>query len=346
MGVVAKKARVRTGVALTALGAVLCMGAWAARPSPAPDAATSRAATPRLAVGIHRETLVDPSRPTPPNGTAPGQPDRRFPVVVWYPAIGTPGSAARADATPDRHHGPFPLVVFVHGFTETPSAYADLLTRVAGAGYVVAAPALPLSNGDAPGGPSQADVASHPADVRFVFSQLLAQPTRHDVLHGLIAPGRVAVAGHSMGGAIAYSLGFEQCCRDPRVIAVLDFSQLPIALRPDNDPPQPFVTGTGTPVLFINGDHDEYFPPAIFTAAYVNASPPKYQITLSGASHKPPYQLRTDPHFRLVVASTIDFLDTTIGGHAGTARLGSRLSRELKSSANIGTLVYATPPGR
>ena len=320
--------RARPGVVVGALVAVLMTSAWAAGPSGASNAATKRPATARFGVGIHRETLVDPSRLTPRNGAAPGQPDRRFPTAVWYPARGTPGRAIRADAVPDTHHGPYPLVVFVHGFTETPSVYADLLARIAAAGYVVAAPALPLSNGDAPGGPSQTDVPSHPSDVRFVLTQLLAQTTQPDgALHGLIAADRVAVAGHSMGGAIAYSLGFESCCRDLRVLAVLDFSQLPIPLRPDDDPPQPFETGTGTPVLFINGDQDEYFPPAVFTAAYTNASVPKYEITLVGASHKPPYQRRGDPHFAVVAATTIDFLDATIGRHSDGARLASRLRR-------------------
>jgi pimeloyl-ACP methyl ester carboxylesterase len=297
-------------------------------------------------VGIHRETLVDPSRLTPANGTAPGQPDRRFPVAVWYPARGTPERAVRAEAAPDRRHGPYPLVVFVHGFTETPDVYADLLARVAAAGYIVAAPALPLSNGDAPGGPSQTDVPSHPEDVRFVLTQLLTQTTQpDDALHGLITADRIAVAGHSMGGSIAYSLGFESCCRDPRVLGVLDFSQLPIPLRPDDDPPQAFEAGTGTPVLFINGDRDEYFPPDVFTAAYTNASVPKYEITLVGASHKPPYQRRGDQHFAVVVATTIDFLDAVIGRHPDPARLASHLRRDIKSAHNIATLVFATQAG-
>jgi pimeloyl-ACP methyl ester carboxylesterase len=237
-------------------------------------------------------------------------------------------------------------MVFVHGLSETPNVYADLLARVAAAGYVVAAPALPLSNGDAAGGPSQADVASHAADVRFVLTQLLAQTTQaRDPLHGVIAPDRVAVAGHSMGGAIAYSLGFERCCRDPRVLAVLDFSQLPIALRPADDPPQSFEKGTSTPVLFISGDHDEYFPPEVLTAAYANASTPRYVITLLGASHKPPYQRSTDPHFAVVVVTTVDFLDATIGRRADAATLARRLSRDLKSAGNLATLAFATQPG-
>jgi fermentation-respiration switch protein FrsA (DUF1100 family) len=148
-----------------------------------------------------------------------------------------------------------------------------------------------------------------------------------------------------MGGAIAYSIGFERCCRDRRVRAVLDFSQLPIALRPADDPPQPFEIGTGTPVLFINGDHDEYFPLAVFTAAYTNASAPKYEITLVGASHKPPYQQLADPHSGVVAAATIDFLDATIGHHADTARLVDRLSRDLRSAGNIATLASSTPGG-
>jgi fermentation-respiration switch protein FrsA (DUF1100 family) len=117
-----------------------------------------------------------------------------------------------------------------------------------------------------------------------------------------------------MGGAIAYSLGFEYCCRDPRVGAVLDFSQPPIPLRAGDDPPQAFDAGTGTPVLFINGDQDEYTPPALFAAAYTTAS--------------------------VVVAATIAFLDATIGRQPART-LVDHLRRDVASTRNLATLVYA-----
>jgi fermentation-respiration switch protein FrsA (DUF1100 family) len=329
--------RGRLGVAACVVVAVVVVG------PPVRGIASLTVAASRFSVGVHHETLVDTSRSTPPNGAAPGATDRRFPTTIWYPARGDPKRTPRAEAEPDRSHGPYPLVAFLHGFTETPSVYGGLLARWAAAGYIVAAPALPLSNGDAPGGPSQADVPAHPADVGFVLTQLLTDQTSpHDLLHGLLAPDRIAVAGHSMGGAIAYSLGFERCCRDPRVRAVLDFSQLPIPLRPDDDGPQAFEAETGVPVLLINGDHDEYFPPDVFNAGYTNASPPKYDITLVGATHKPPYQQPRDAHFPIVAATSIDFLNNTLDNHPDMARLAERLKRDAHSTRRLATFQAAT----
>ena len=48
--------------------------------------------------------------------------------------------------------GPYPLVVFGHGFAATPGLYAPLLDAWAKAGYVVAAPLFPAENANAPGG--------------------------------------------------------------------------------------------------------------------------------------------------------------------------------------------------
>ena len=55
-------------------------------------------------------------------------------------------------AAPARAPGPFPLVIFGHGFAVTPGPYASLLEAWARAGYVVAAPIFPLGNANAPGG--------------------------------------------------------------------------------------------------------------------------------------------------------------------------------------------------
>ena len=111
-----------------------------------------------MAVGIHTDTYVDTSRSTPANGGTPGAPTRTMTTTIWYPAQGppgAPGAAPTVDAPRDGGHGPYPVVVFAHGFAVTPRTYAALLSRWASAGYVVVAPALPLLSGDAAGGASR-----------------------------------------------------------------------------------------------------------------------------------------------------------------------------------------------
>jgi predicted dienelactone hydrolase len=83
---------------------------------------------------------------------------------VWYP-----GSATGALL----EDGPLPLVVWSHGYASSRTAQAALGEHLASHGYVVAAPDFPLSTFTAPGGPTVADVASQPGDVRAVIDHLL-----------------------------------------------------------------------------------------------------------------------------------------------------------------------------
>src|SRR5687768_7521522 len=89
--------------------------------------------------GEHVEMFVDPSRPTRANKEYAGAPERTLKVIVHYPMQN--GAPATAGA-------PFPLVLFSHGLTGWPELTQPLLSDFARAGYVVAAPAYPLSKRD------------------------------------------------------------------------------------------------------------------------------------------------------------------------------------------------------
>jgi dienelactone hydrolase len=263
-----------------------------------------------LAVGTRTDAYVDTSRPTPPNGGAPGAPTRTMPTTIWYPATGPATAAPAAGAPPDVAQGPFPLVVFAHGFAVVPATYAALLARWASAGYVVVAPAIPLLNGDAPGGASHGDYAqNNVTDLDFVLGQALQHAaTPGDPLAGLIDPSRVAVTGHSDGEVLAYDLGFEPCCHDPRVKAV-------IAMAGNLGNAGVLPAATGVPILHVMEDHDQYDPyPASIAFDRANLQAPKEMLTLVSAVHLPPYSDPTDPHFNVVVAATVDFLDATLKG--------------------------------
>ncbi len=268
-----------------------------------------------LAVGVRTDTYVDASRPTPANGGAPGAANRSIPTTVWYPATAAPSGAAVAGAAPDPTHGPYPLIVFAHGFAVTPRTYASLLTQWASAGYVVVAPALPLLNGDAPGGASHADYgAPNITDFDFVLADALRRgATPGDPLAGLIDGNRVAVTGHSDGEVLAYALALEPCCHDTRVKAVIMMAG---NLANANALP----TATGVPALHVMDDHDQYDPyPASIAFDRQNLPAPKALLTLVNAPHLPPYSQPADPHFDLVVHATVDFLDAALKGHPEAA---------------------------
>ncbi len=106
------------------------------------------------AIGLRMETLIDRSRPTPANGTTPARSRRILVTTILYPAAGTPGSPPVTDATPDRSDGPYPLIVFAHGFGSDVTDYLPLLEKWAAAGFEVAAPLFPLTNSTTPGEPT------------------------------------------------------------------------------------------------------------------------------------------------------------------------------------------------
>src|SRR5262249_21190249 len=117
-----------------------------------------------------------------------------------------------------------PLLVMAHGFGGLPERFDAFARAVAGAGYVVAAPAFPLTNEDAPGGHDVGlrDAVNQPGDVRFVIGRLLeAAQAADDPLGGRILPAQIAVLGHSLGGATVIGLTRKNCCRDDRVGATI-----------------------------------------------------------------------------------------------------------------------------
>jgi hypothetical protein len=288
-------------------------------PTTAPPATTVATSTPppstnpaidtqrRYAVGTSTRTFVDSSRSTSPNGSFAGSPARTLPTELWYPAGGDPGAAAVADAPPDRTHGPYPLVLFAHGYAVTPDFYAPLLERWAAAGYVVAAPVFPILSGS-DGGASHVDYEKTFGDASFVITAVL-QLGGGDPLAGIVDPDRIAAAGHSDGEVVSFGVGFLECCRDPRVRSV-------IAMAGDlANANNPSVRDTGTPILHIMETGDEYDPyPHSIQWDRDNLTAPRWMVTLD-SSHVPPYTRPGDPAFELVSTITVAYLDGTLKGH-------------------------------
>jgi dienelactone hydrolase len=255
-----------------------------------------------FAVGLRVVRLVDSSRTiTLADGsTAP----RSLLTYVRYPALGAPGKADLPGAPAARAWGPFPLVVFGHGFNVTPSLYARLLHSWAQAGYVVASPVFPLESPTAPGGPNEADLINQPADVRFVISRMLASSRlSSDPLAGLIDPAAIAVSGHSDGGDTALAVAYDPRSRDPRVDAAVVLSGAEIPATGE------FAFPTeGPPLLATQGTADAVNAPSLTDAFFEAAGRPKYLLRLLGAEHVPPYS-EEQPQLSIVERVTLAFLD-------------------------------------
>jgi dienelactone hydrolase len=261
------------------------------------------------ATGVRTVTLVDESRPTPPGPGGPGGPERVLETTVYYPARDAGGDGAAVA------RGRFPLVVFSHGTATDATTHDRLLRRWAKAGYVVAAPAHPLSKRTAPGGATNDDRDEQPGDQSFVIDALTGVDAPR-WLRGHVDRTAIAVAGHSLGAYTSLQTGYGACCADPRVDAVLSFAGLGYGHRgvePDNDPP---------PLLLV---HDRSDPevPARFSEESFDAAEavPRALVLLDGGrertSHLDAFVGGTRAESRLVAAMTVDWLDWALRGDAG-----------------------------
>jgi hypothetical protein len=188
-----------------------------------PRAARRASPRPPFAVGLRVVTFVDHSRLLHVPGV--GFVSRKLVTLVRYPAAGSPTRVDVVGAPPERAAGPFPLLVFGHGFAVTPAVYAPLLRSWTRAGYIVAAPLFPLENANAPGGPNESDLVNQPRDMSFVVSRMLAASAdSQSVLSRLINQRAIAVAGQSDGGETALAVAYDRSFLDRRVRAALILS--------------------------------------------------------------------------------------------------------------------------
>jgi fermentation-respiration switch protein FrsA (DUF1100 family) len=315
------------GLATGALAVVVAMGfvnvalAALARaqlaPAPvrAPGASTDGRARPAglPAVGLRVLRLVDRSRAIRRKG---GRPEPRTLVTyVRYPALGAPGATDVPDAMPASSDGPFPLIVFGHGFAVTPRLYARLLQSWARAGYVVAAPVFPLASAGAPGGPDEADVINQPSDMSFVISSMLALSLPGaGPLANLIDPSQVAVAGHSDGAETALAVAYSHRFRDRRVGAAVILSGAEMGGVGGYS----FTNGS-PPLLAAQGTADPFNDPKYTLAYFKRARRPKFLLRLIGAGHLPPYSYQ-QPQLGIVERVTIAFLNRYLKRPPGSLR--------------------------
>lgn len=243
-------------------------------------------------------TWVDESRDTVRGATVLAE-GRGLRTVIWRP---------ETDA-------PRPLLVMAHGFTGLPEKFAAMAAHIAAAGYVVAAPAFPLTNQNALGGAWLPDVRQQPADVSFVLDRLLeANATAGDDLRGRIDEARIAVLGHSLGGTTTIALTRKACCRDPRVTASLLVAPGPIDLFVQLFGLDP--TQAGPPTMILQGTDDPIISYESAYAYFQQIDAPAYFVGIDGATHSDAIEAAQAPLTYLESVSAraiVAFLDQQFG---------------------------------
>lgn len=198
-------------------------------------------------------TFVDESRVTPASLQSDELASRTLDVWIDAPAI----------------DGPIPLVIFAHGLTGHPRSHELLRTHLAAQGFLVVAPAFPLTNNDVPGALVNVfDVAGQVGDVSFVIDAVLADPE----LGPRIDADRIGVIGHSLGGLTTAGAALNPDA-DARISAAVVMSAGFVEAR------------EGVDVLVVHGDADPVIPFAAGAAGYGSVEGRRLLLTLVGGGH-------------------------------------------------------------
>lgn len=265
-----------------------------------------------FSVGHATRTFVDTSRGTDAHGDAPAATSRSLETLILFPVLETPQTNSTVpdagEATP--LPGPWPVIVFGHGSTRKPADYLGKLTFWASAGYVVVAPAFPLSKEGAPGGTSYGDYPNQTGDESFLIDQLTGDDAAPLHLKSLVDTARIGVGGQSFGAITADGLVAAKCCADKRIRAATTFAGawLPFPSKPSKNALAPWARDVS--VLFFHGSDDPTLPYSNDHAFFERLGAPGGFVTLVGSGHDPGFFDGTaKPLDALVSKASLAFYD-------------------------------------
>jgi alpha-beta hydrolase superfamily lysophospholipase len=264
------------------------------------DAVTARAPQPPTGVPsaftvVRRTATVDdPDRSLPARGARPELAVRTFQVVVRFP-----------DA---RRAGPFPVVVFAHGYSADVESYAPLLDGLAARGFIVAAPEFPLTSTAYTGPVDRSDLVRQAGDVTAVLDALLDPDRGLGVPPGIVDHDRIVVMGHSDGAVTAAGVAYSRPVRDDRIDAAVLLSGALVVF------PEPWFGPGSAPMLVVHGGADEVNDLSGSSALYsrMGAAAAKAFVVVRGAGHLDAF---VGPgRSERLIERVVGFLDGVVGG--------------------------------
>ncbi|MCU1453871.1 MAG: hypothetical protein JWN46_2017 [Acidimicrobiales bacterium] len=295
--------RVAGGIAAMALSVAALTACQPSAPPPTRPVGT-------YPVAVSQVTAYDGSRSTPPRGSVPGHAGRTLVTTIYRPAL----------------PGPWPLILWAHGWNVGPSFNAALLQALASAGFVVAAPAFPGSASGYPGSPSHNDVGNQAQDLGFLIGWLQANAP------GDIDFSSIGAAGHSDGGSTVAALALHDGYQDHRFRAFAVLSGV-LSFRIGGS----FGPRNTAPLLAMAGTNNEFGDYPFTRMVYDTAAAPKAWISLGGASHTSAY-FGSGPQADSTRAAIADFFSLQL------RPLGSDLDRFMVDAQSNG-LSLTLPTG-
>ncbi len=173
---------------------------------------------------------------------------------------------------PSSDEGPFPVLLFSHGFGGWRLTQSSLTAGIASWGFVVASiDHTERGLVSLVAGTARAD-ADAEAEVDLATLDLIHAESRatEGILSGAAAPDRTAAAGHSAGGATALAL-----MNEARIDAIVAWAPAP---RPEYEP-------FDTPTMVIAAERDVAITPEVARIPYDAASGPKAFVVIGRAGH-------------------------------------------------------------
>ena len=316
----------------------LIEGGGSSTRKPSPDTTTTLPPVRVSGIGLKTVTWTDTDpnaglvvNPAPGGSAGP----RTLVTEIWYPSNGGSENRPTIGAKPDYRGGPFPVIVFAHGFDTLPATYTPLLASWVKAGFVVVAPLFPDENANkieslgnrttTQSELAESDVVNEPYDIAYVVGEVRsgaggAASSAAAWLKGLVEPDKIALAGHSDGAqAVAalvysakYASTYDAMAPRPFGVLILSGSELSGTYASPTSPP---------PVLFVQSAVDSCNLPQE-AGTLLHDVGGGFFLKLIGAHHFSPY-VGKGPAAPVVERATVAFLEEALAGTPGLSELSA-----------------------
>ncbi|HVB71292.1 MAG TPA: hypothetical protein VND83_07315 [Acidimicrobiales bacterium] len=285
-----------------------------------------------FAVGLERCTFVDHTRRVINYSTSPPSvltTSRTLVTEVRYPTRRVPGEPVQQPgAPPVSLVGGYPTIVFAHGYDVTPDTYAALLDSWVEAGFVVVAPFFPDEKSSEVaaqhGVNTEGDLVNEPGDLAFVTKTVIQASTTPStecpIVSGLVRGSEIALVGHSDGatavGMLAYDHGVDPQGRTYASLRTGVHFRAVVVLSGDEDSAQSYRTEASRPNLLVVHSLADQCNPIHNGVKLYNAirQPNKWFLELLTAHHLPPFDGTDASAFKVVVATSVRFLQISLEG--------------------------------